>query len=462
MRFTTQGKREAENLKNIAEGAALRGWGDVAIVADVHFAPSVAEVAALHADKVRINPGNYGGADDKFRRLIAICAEHGTAMRIGVNHGSLAADIVERWGDTPQGMVESAMQYLRVCREMNFNNVAVSMKASNVRVMVHAYRMLAAQMQKENMSYPLHLGVTEAGSGIEGRIKSAVGIGALLADGLGDTIRISLTEAPENEIPVARALIDYFAGREGAASEPIADETLYSPYQYMRRASEAVGGVGGNNTPVVWSELDKDMRMEAAHGSIALLESQSDNAPAEWRARILNMMSAGDNRPVILYKKYRETSPALLAIKAAADFAVPLIDGLADGIRIENDGAIGEDEIYAIALNILQASRTRISSAEFIACPGCGRTLFDLKSTLAHVKPRLEHLVGLKIAVMGCIVNGPGEMSDADYGYVGEGSGKVTLYRGKQIVERGIDQNNALDKLVELIKSDGRWIEVER
>lgn len=447
VRLTIQGPREAANLENIKREAATAGYGDVALVADIHFAPQVALMAAEYADKVRINPGNFGGPGADFLALLDKCRLRDIPIRVGVNHGSLAPHIVERWGDTPRGMVESAMEYLRVCRAEGFDRVVVSMKSSNVRVMVHAYRMLAAAMEEEGMAFPLHLGVTEAGDGAEGRVKSAVGIGALLSEGLGDTIRVSLTEPPENEIPVARAIIGYCAGR--------GDGVRNSSQEYRRRETSSVGNIGGNKIPLLWDELDVDARRGVDDGRVAVLESVTADAPAEWRAGIEVL---GNRRPVILSKTYSEKSIDELRIKAAVDFGMPFIDGLADGIHIENPG-IPRQELDALALSILQAARVRISHTEYIACPGCGRTLYDLHGTLAAIRRRTSHLAGLKIGVMGCIVNGPGEMADADYGYVGEGGGRVAIYRGREVVRRGVPQEHAVEELVDVIKGFGDWRE---
>lgn len=433
VRLAVQGVREAENLANIRAAAVEAGYGDVALVADVHFAPQAAIAAAEHADKVRINPGNFGGADKNFIRLIEKCRKRGVALRVGVNHGSLASHIVERWGDTPRGMVESAMEYLRVCREFGFDQVVVSMKSSNVRVMVHAYRLLAATMRVEWMRYPLHLGVTEAGDGVAGRVKSAVGIGALLGEGLGDTIRVSLTEPPENEIVPALALVAHFKERRCKPS---------GIHEYCRRNAMPVGNIGGGRIPLLYSELDAEARAGISEGCVAMF------LPDEFSA------TEADDHPVILYKKYLGTSPGTLPIKAAADFGAAFVDGLADGIRIMNRGT-PQAELDALALMILQAARARMSSTEYIACPGCGRTSYDLQGALAEVRSRTSHLAGLRIAVMGCIVNGPGEMADADYGYVGEGAGRVTIYRGREVVRRGVPQAEAADILVEVIKKDG-------
>ncbi|MDR2886085.1 MAG: (E)-4-hydroxy-3-methylbut-2-enyl-diphosphate synthase [Rikenellaceae bacterium] len=454
VRLTTPSVREAQNMKAIA--AATPG---IPLVADVHFTPEVALVAADHVDKVRINPGNFrrsAGLDGQpgfaeFEELIEKCRTRGVAIRIGVNHGSLAPAIVDKYGDTPQGMVESAMEFLNVCRRMAFDQVVVSMKSSNVRVMVHAYRLLVARMRAEGMAYPLHLGVTEAGDGMQGRVKSAVGIGALMADGLGDTIRVSLSEDPEREIPVAALLRDHFAARAGAVTQagpdaqaaipPIADPSLYSPYEYRPRASAREG------LPFLRSEV-------ADLTDIVVLETRTANPTAEWRTAILNMMAAGDRHPVMLHRRYPAgTTLEALQVLTAADMGLLFLDGLADGLWIECEG-VAQADIDAIGLHILQASRVRISRTEYIACPGCGRTQYDLQGTLAAIRARTGHLTGLKIGVMGCIVNGPGEMADADYGYVGSGPGRVTLYRGREVVRRGVPEAEAIDALLELIATD--------
>lgn len=459
VRLTTQGTREARNLAEIAARTHAE-WPDVALVADVHFLPAAADVAAESADKVRINPGNYNDKGGALDALLDKCAARGVALRIGVNHGSLSPRMFDLYGDTPEGMVASAMEYLRACRERAFHNVVVSMKSSNVRVMIYAYRMLVEAMRAEQMSYPLHLGVTEAGDGNEGRIKSAVGIGALLADGIGDTIRVSLTEEPEREVVAGRMLVDYMAQRttEDICVEPeamAAFEEIFSPFDYRRNVSDEVGRVGGNNIPLMRSEMS-----EAEIDGVALLEAVGNNPAQEWRRAIARKEAAGDHRPVMLSRTYSVGSADELRIKAAADFGVMFVDGLADAIDIRC-AEVSEEELQGVMLDILQASRIRISKTEYISCPGCGRTLYDLQGTLAQIKRRTSHLKGLKIGVMGCIVNGPGEMADADYGYVGAARGKVSLYRGKEVVCRNIPEAEALDRLVELIKSDGRWAEKE-
>ena len=435
VRLTAQGIKEGEAFEQIMP--ALRGDGySTAIVADIHFVPQIASIAADYVDKVRINPGNYRTEGGELEALIEKCRKRGVALRIGVNHGSLARHIVDKFGDTPQGMVASAMEFLRRCREANFNQVVVSMKSSNTRVMVHAYRLLVEAMEAEDMLYPIHLGVTEAGNGLEGRIKSAVGIGALLADGIGDTIRVSLTEAPENEIPVARMLVEHFATREGEFS--VTHPERYSPTEYRRRSDV--------QTPIIHSEVTDEF---------LVLDAVSSNPTAEWRAAILNLEC--EKQPVIIRRRY-EGSLEQVAVCAAADMGQLLLDGLADGVWVDAP-QLSEQELTTIELNILQASRVRISHTEYIACPSCGRTLYDIEGTLAQIKAKTSHLKGLKIGVMGCIVNGPGEMADADYGYVGAAAGKITLYKGREVVCRNIPKEQALDRLIEIIKENGDWTE---
>ena len=436
VRLTAQGRREAENLQRIVARLREEGYR-TATVADIHFVPEVASIAARYVEKVRINPGNYRTDHGELEALIDQCRERGVALRIGVNHGSLAKRVFDQWGDTPQGMVVSAMEFLRVCRAKAFDQVVVSMKSSTTRVMVAAYRLLVEAMEAEGMNYPIHLGVTEAGNGLEGRIKSAVGIGALLADGIGDTIRVSLTEAPEHEIPVARLLVEHFAQRPGEF--PVRHPERYSPTGYRRRSKVAV--------PVVHGE---------PHDGFRILEARSGNPTAELRAAILDLEPA--DTPVIIRRRYDDTDLTTLAVKAAADLGPVLLDGLADGIWIDAP-AHDEETIREVELMILQAARVRFSHTEYIACPSCGRTLYDIEQTLGRIKARTSHLKNLRIGVMGCIVNGPGEMADADYGYVGAGPGRITLYRGREVVERNIPQEEALDRLVELIKADGAWQE---
>lgn len=435
VRLTAQGRKEGENLKNIVAKLLEDGF-DTAIVADIHFIPEVAEIAAKYVDKVRINPGNYSVSKGEFENLLGMCRERGVAIRIGVNHGSLAKRIFDEWGDTPEGMVVAAMEFLRRCKVLDFNQVVVSMKSSNTRVMVIAYRLLVVAMEREDMHYPIHLGVTEAGNGIEARVKSAVGIGALLADGIGDTIRVSLTESPINEPAVAKILIDHFENRSGVFE--VKDSSKYSPVAYSRRSNIS--------TPIVHSELTSEFRV---------VEALTENPTAELRAAILNLDTL---EPIVVKRKYIETSKEQLAIKAAADLGSLFLDGLADGIWIEAPN-FSEQEIEQIELMILQASRVRMSHTEYIACPGCGRTLYDIEGTLEEIKEKTSHLKNLKIGVMGCIVNGPGEMADADYGYVGSTAGRITLYKGRSVVKRDIPQNEAIDNLIELIKENGDWQE---
>ena len=433
VRLTAQGKREGEALRDIVAQVRREGY-PTAIVADIHFVPEIASIAAESVDKVRINPGNYRTSGGELEALIEKCRKRGVALRIGVNHGSLAKHIVDKLGDTPAGMVESAMEFLRICVREEFDQVVVSMKSSNTRVMVHAYRLLVEAMERENMSFPIHLGVTEAGNGIDGRIKSAVGIGALLADGVGDTIRVSLTEAPENEVPVAKMLVEHFASRAGEFE--VAHPERYSPFEYRRRTSAPI---------IAHSEITDDY---------IVIDATSENPTAEWRAAILN--SEG-SQPVVIRRHY-EGAKEEVALRAAADMGQLLLDGLADGVWIDAP-QISEAELNEIELIILQASRARFSQTEYIACPSCGRTLYNIEQALADIKARTSHLKGLKIGVMGCIVNGPGEMADADYGYVGAGAGRISLYKGKVCVERNIPQEEALDRLIELIKSNGDWKE---
>jgi (E)-4-hydroxy-3-methylbut-2-enyl-diphosphate synthase len=432
VRLTAQGRKEGEALTPIMEELRARRC-HAAIVADIHFTPEIAMIAAEAVDKVRINPGNFRTSNGELEQLIEICKRRNVALRIGVNHGSLAKRIFDEWGDTPEGMVASAMEFLRMCRRANFDNVVVSMKSSNTRVMVHAYRLLVEAMNREGMTYPLHLGVTEAGDGIEGRIKSAVGIGALLADGIGDTLRVSLTEAPENEVPVGRILANYFAERKAEFEvESLAD---YSPTTFRPRTSAR---------PIIHSEITSEYD---------IVDAVSDNPTHEWRAAILN---SNDRRPKVLRRKYGDSDAELVAIYAAADMGQLLIDGLAEGVWIDAP-ALDATTVEDIELMLLQAARLRFSRTEYIACPSCGRTLYDIESTLATIKARTSHLKDLKIGIMGCIVNGPGEMADADYGYVGSSPEHITLYRGREVVERNIHQSEAIDHLIEIIKRDGRW-----
>ena len=511
VRLTTQGNREAVNLGEIKSQLKARGC-NVPLVADVHFNAAVADTAAQYADKVRVNPGNYVDTARVFKHIdytdaeyaeelkrlrerfvafLNLCKANGKAIRVGVNHGSLSDRIMSRYGDTPSGVVESCMEFLRVCRDENFSNVVVSIKTSNTSMMVTTVRRLVAVMAAEGISFPLHLGVTEAGDAEDGRIKSAVGIGALLADGIGDTVRVSLAEAPENEIPVAKELVEYISKRAGHA--PV-NGTPYEGFCYeepVRRKTAVVGCVGGTQVPVVVGEAVENSDIapdfigsslptvgigEAADGkiislcircltpeNIAKLKSLKDiiivansvhaNPVGELRAVVHKLAAEGVAAPVIVHRVYKEQAVESLRIKAAADLGVLLIDGLVDGVWVENPG-IPAEEVNSIAFGILQATRARISKTEYIACPGCGRTMYDLQGTLAKIKAATAHLKGLKIGVMGCIVNGPGEMADADYGYVGAARGKVSLYRQKECVEKNIPEEEAIERLLQLIDSD--------
>lgn len=561
VRLTTQGVREAENLQHINVGVRQAGC-DVPLVADVHFNPRVADVAAAYAEKVRINPGNYVDSARTFRQIsytdqeyaaelqkieerfvpfLNICKEHHTAVRIGVNHGSLSDRIMSRYGDTPEGIVESCMEFLRICQREHFADVVVSIKASNTVVMVRSVRLLVRAMEQEDMDFPLHLGVTEAGEGEDGRIKSAVGIGALLADGIGDTVRVSLSEAPEAEIPVARKLVDHILKRQGSMTIP----ALAAPgFDYLcpaRRSTVAVGNIGGDNVPVVVAD-----RMDlAAQGQLDSFRPQPDSCPdyiycgrnlpeaghrepaayivdadvwtgepdtypafpshmmpligacratrkflflsygtlneeaiaclrlhpevvvvsqsrhqnrlGEHRALIHEMMRESLTNPVIIFQQYAHEAAEQedFQIESAADMGALLFDGLCDGLYLYNAGSLPHACMDATAFGILQAARLRTTKTEYISCPGCGRTLYDLTGTIARIKAATAHLKGLKIAVMGCIVNGPGEMADADYGYVGAARGKVSLYRRKECVQKNIPEEEAVQHLLELIRSDG-------
>lgn len=553
VRLTAQGVKEAENLRNI--NAALRRDGCmVPLVADIHFNPRVADVAALYAEKVRINPGNYVDAARTFKHLeytdeeyaqelqkirerfvpfLRICKENHTAIRIGVNHGSLSDRIMSRYGDTPEGMVESCMEFLRICVDEHFTDVVISIKASNTVVMVRTVRLLVAVMEKEGMHFPLHLGVTEAGDGEDGRIKSALGIGALLADGLGDTIRVSLSEAPEAEIPVARKLVDYVTRRKDHPYIPGPNVPTFNYLAPSRRQTTAVRNIGGDNMPVVIAaRLDGDLTTDPQfapdyiytghqlpadaregvqyivdadmwegkpntwpafkgdqlpfvsscnaalkflfitymglndealaclkyHPEIVLVaQSNHPNRLGEQRALVHQLMQEGLSNPVVFFQHYAEEEKENLQIKAAADMGALVFDGLTDGIFLYNQGSIPATTLDATAFGILQAGRLRTSKTEYISCPGCGRTLYDLQSTIARIKAATSHLKGLKIGIMGCIVNGPGEMADADYGYVGAGRGKISLYKKKECIEKNIPEEEAVEKLIELIKANGDW-----
>lgn len=583
VRITAPSMKEAENLANIKKELRARGY-NVPLVADIHFTPNAAEAAARIVEKVRVNPGNYADKKrfenieytqqayqaeleriyKKFTPLVKICKEYGTAMRIGTNHGSLSDRIMSHYGDTPRGMVESAMEFIRMCEDLNYYNLVISMKASNTQVMVQAYRLLVETMVKEGMNYPLHLGVTEAGDGEDGRIKSAVGIGTLLEDGLGDTIRVSLTEDPEFEAPVAKALaaryekraVDLYGKTLFTESKTIEAEKLsYNPFEYQRRLTVPVQHIGGHYHPVVlmdvsrqnlkdpyflaaagysysavldkynmadqacdmvylgdqlpsfsfpgnlkqlynyhtWLALQdknnchplfsyqeylnagqKDEHLnlvridaETAAGKdlsvlkdnvVLLLETSALHGVAAQRNFFVALMTKNLQLPVIISRSYEGINASDLMLYAATDMGALLTDGLGDGIWIKADAAIALPVVNATSFGILQATRTRISKTEYISCPSCGRTLFDLQETTQLIRSRTDHLKGIKIGIMGCIVNGPGEMADADYGYVGTGPDKITLYRGREVVKKNVNAANALDDLIELIREDGNWV----
>ena len=494
VRLTTQGTREAENMREINAGVRLAGC-NVPLVADVHFNPKVAEVAACYCEKVRINPGNYVDAARQFKHLeytdeeyqaelkkiedrlipfLQICREHRTAVRIGVNHGSLSDRIMSRYGDTPEGIVESCMEFLRICMREQFMDVVISIKASNTVIMVQSMRLLVTKMTQEGMSFPVHLGVTEAGEGEDGRIKSAVGIGALLQDGIGDTIRVSLSEAPEKEIPVARFLVDYVTSYRKEADLPVpADVQAPADYNWLkpeRRQTTRVGEIGGGQVPVVLDEIPVTGAISAnpfnftpataeflrKHPEVVVVSHpQTVNRLGEHRALALAMMNLGLKNPLLVYQEYAETNLEHLQLKAAADTGVLFIEGLADGIILQNHApGISVEVVRDLAYSILQAARARFTKTEYISCPGCGRTLYDLEGTIARIKAATAHLKGLKIAIMGCIVNGPGEMADADYGYVGAARGKVSLYKQKVCIEKNIPEEEAVERLLRFIEED--------
>lgn len=502
VRFTAQGVREAENLGEIRH--RLRETGvTVPLVADIHFNPRAAFAAATQVEKVRINPGNFVDPGRTFRKIsytddeyaaelqriddalspfLKLCAGHGTAIRIGVNHGSLSDRIMSRYGDTPAGMAESAMEFLRVCRRHGFSQVVLSVKASNVVVMVETVRRLVAAMDAEDMHFPLHLGVTEAGDGDDGRVKSAVGIGVLLAEGLGDTIRVSLAEEPERELPVARELVDYISSMADAPhieGQPV-DEAVRPEVSNFRRRSVSVGCVGADSVPVVAAAeksvfgpdcipdiiisgnadvVGRDAADNVAtwpEGKIILLRTAHANPAARMLATLHEAVRRGVRNPVIVELRYDGLTPEQVKVRAAADAGRIMLAGMADGLMTESD-AMTPSELVSLSFGILQATRRRITRTEYIACPSCGRTMFDLQATLARVKEATASQRGLKIGVMGCIVNGPGEMADADYGYVGAGRGHVSLYRGKECVEKNVPEDEAVEHLVNLIKADGRW-----
>jgi (E)-4-hydroxy-3-methylbut-2-enyl-diphosphate synthase len=580
VRITAPSIKEAQNLEAIRKELHNRGY-KVPLIADIHFTPNAAELAARLVEKVRINPGNYADKKrfeqidysdasyeselqrirDKFLPLIRICKEYGTAMRIGTNHGSLSDRIMSRYGDTPLGMVESALEFLRICEDEQYFSIVLSMKSSNPQVMIQAYRLLVQKLDEEGFQpYPLHLGVTEAGDGEDGRIKSSVGIGTLLEDGLGDTIRVSLTEEPEAEVPVAMALASRYYKRSG--HQPIPEISSYpiDPFSYTRRVTHQVLNLASHQVPRViadfsareeitpaslfavgyrysvpldkwnisdmacdylftgdspvtfdipgtlgiihhyksWlehkekprtfpmltaaeftsgvqrsevlnfvraqlSDVDSDFisKLSADNTVVLVITTDNRHGYAEQRRLFVELLNNRCDVPVVISRKYEGLQPETLQLYSATDVGGLLIDGLGDGIMLEAKDCGGDKLVNETAFNILQATRTRISKTEYISCPSCGRTLFDLQETTANIRSRTNHLKGLKIGIMGCIVNGPGEMADADYGYVGSGPGRITLYRGKEVVRRNVPTPQAVDALIGLIREDGAWIEPE-
>jgi len=568
VRITAPSRKAAENLGVIKKELSVRGY-NVPLIADIHYTPKAAEIAARLIEKVRVNPGNYvdkkkfkqidyndsqynselNRIREKFSPLVNICKEYGTAMRIGTNHGSLSDRILSRYGDTPLGMVESAMEFLRICEDLNYHNIVLSMKASNPKVMVNAYRLLVNQMVNSGMNYPLHLGVTEAGDGEDGRIKSAVGIGTLLEDGLGDTIRVSLTEDPEFEAPVAKSLADRYVLREKHEFISPPSEIVVNPFEYRKRNTKKTINFGGTEVPRVLVSLSNISDIKPAHffpfgyqysvpndkwsiqdtaadfifigdqtidfnlpGTLGVIQNASKwdrksqhypifeiaDLPANVYSSELNFVKVSSDHvnldaiksvpnvvlilltsnkhgmadqrkffnnimadkieiPVVIKRSYKELSYDDFQLYSATDFGGLLVDGLGDGVWVESD--LSSQKIMQTVYGFLQATRTRISKTEYISCPSCGRTLFDLQETTQLIRSKTSHLKGLKIGIMGCIVNGPGEMADADYGYVGSGIGKITLYKGQEVVEKSINSEAAVGKLIELIQSHGDWVD---
>ena len=570
VRLTAPSKKEAENLREIKQQLRDAGYS-APLVADIHFTPNAAEIAATIVEKVRVNPGNYADKkkfeeinytddtyndelkriEEKFTPLVLLCKKHGTAMRIGTNHGSLSDRILSRYGDTPEGMVESAMEFIRICEKNNFDQLVVSMKASNTLVMVQAYRLLCSEMIKNDRYYPLHLGVTEAGDGEDGRIKSAVGIGSLLVDGIGDTIRVSLTEEPEHEIPVAQKLVDHYS-KIVTEKYSTPNKLPYNPFEYNRRESKTVHNIGGKNVPVVIADFSKkeiitpanfyaigynySIQLDKWHlqdqaadyvyigentlsfevpGTLGVLcnyenwkknysnkegfyplitvenllelpqnqqafcfitnSNELSEVMADYPNLVLvakglgvqnthffrnlycNIAKLEIKNPIILFIESEESDQETFQIGVSSDLGSSLIDGFGDGLWICATQA--KTFINSTAFGILQATRTRISKTEYISCPSCGRTLFDLQETTAKIRARTAHLKGLKIGIMGCIVNGPGEMADADYGYVGTGPGKIHLYKEKTVVRKNINESEAVQALIDLIKENGDWVD---
>jgi len=550
VRCTVKGIYDAENLKNIVDELRSRGY-TIPLVADIHFNPRLADIAAKYFDKVRINPGNFYDKrarfeakiysdeeykeelqkiEEQFIPFLQLLKETNTALRIGANHGSLSDRVMSRFGDSPSGMAESVLEFLRICKKVDFKDVVVSIKSSNTRMMVYTVRLLNYKMRLEDMKYPIHLGVTEAGEGEDGRIKSAVGCGALLADGIGDTIRVSLTEDPVNEIPVARKLVDHFKSYRD--HEPITASLIAqtNPFEYERRSTRPVLNMGGDNLPVVvadlgerslqemipirgklvpdyfisgnkimdikgntypiisieeylfestrWGRLkfirtnkmdfdrfmDKNpeimMKLKQTRKTVLILESFNKNPMAELRAFFTTLESHIWKVPVILYRRYNESKLEDLQINASADLGGLLIDGYGDGLCISSD-KITFTELKDLSFGILQASRMRMTKTEFISCPGCGRTLYNLQETTVKIKEHFKHLDHLKIGIMGCVVNGPGEMGDVDYGFVGASHNKITLYKGLKPVKRHIPFEEAVDELEQLIRENGDWKDPE-
>ena len=517
VRITAPGIKEAENLKLIRKGLSQRGY-QTPLIADIHFNPKAAELAAQYVEKVRINPGNYTDRNtgklefteseyqsgiekirERLNPLIAICKNYGTALRIGSNHGSLSERIMSRYGDTPMGMAVAAMEFISICEDLNFHDLVISMKASNPIVMIEATRMIVALMNAKGECYPLHLGVTEAGDAAEGRVKSAAGICSLLEDGVGDTIRVSLTEDPEVEVPVALLMTERYNNR---VNTEVQDKVILKidPFSFHKRMSRASGIIGGHNLPVVISSLPakddalfkpdiiltdnpdnpsqlfntfiilKQPELPSAELLIQLttdpktvLVAQSiDNAAPKWFRCVFNALNNLNlDVPVILKKCYFTSNLEAFLVQSAADMGTLFADGMGDGIWLEADNPYIKTKVVETAFIILQATRSRVSQTEFISCPSCGRTQYNIQEALALVKAATRHLKGLKIAVMGCVVNGLGEMADADYGYVGAGKGKVNLYRGKELVIHNMDQDEAVKSLIDVIKSDGRWVEAQ-
>ena len=523
VRFTAPNIKEAENLQNIKDSLRNKGYTNP-LVADIHFTPNAAITAAEIVEKVRINPGNYVDRkkfeikeyddktyndellkiEDRFVPLLDVCKKHNTAIRIGTNHGSLSDRIMNRFGDTPLGMVESALEFLRICNKNDFDQVVLSMKSSNPLVMVHAYRLLVKKMDEENMHFPLHLGVTEAGDGLDGRIKSSLGIGSLLNDGIGDTIRVSLTEDPEFEIPTAKKIIDKIR-----ILNPI-NKDSHRLSEYHKRSTSAVLNIGGDNVPVVLSSsntLFEGNGPDYFYDEKGLINDKNERFPyfdsikeyrqSDDKSDIINFVSLnketitnsimssmpknvvfvfdfhdnetdfrdifnffekqGITNPVLFKKSYKEEDFEKLSIDASIDFGTLLLEGMGNGLWLDSD--YHHERINELSFSILQNTRTRIFKTDYISCPSCGRTKFNLQETTALVKEKTSHLKDLKIAVMGCIVNGPGEMADADYGYVGSGKDVISLYKGKDLVKRNISSKDAVDELINLIKANNDWVE---